>query len=195
MITRRKEEEKKRKENQDAQKDRLRKKQEIATQNRQQQQLEALEKRTCSQHLDEEENQRYYTNAEYIPGKLQSCCADQKEMKKICSKCIRNLLNHHKPTCQKIQAGKCPSRRHTDYFKGIKSRIALDFQVNSVKVFSDRAHQTVESWLGQEFAVRGDPKQLDYCLRVLQMECFLRIFMDIKDCSYGEAEIKMANWK
>ena len=62
--------------------------------------------------------------------------------------------------------------------------------MNSIHVFADESHEVVERWLIKEFCKDGNPKDLDYCLRVLQME----IFMDITLCSYNEAESKMVKW-
>ena len=45
-----------------------------------------------------------------------------------------------------------------------------------------------------EFCKDGAPKTLDYCLHVLQMELFLRVFMDITCCDYDHAEENMIGW-
>ena len=58
-----------------------------------------------SQSLETDSDENEVLNVEYIPGKCPSCCANQNELKDICSKCIMIMLKHHKPTCQRIQAG------------------------------------------------------------------------------------------
>ena len=75
-----------------------------------------------------------------------------------------------------------------------KPRRVLSYQMNSIHVFADETHEVVERWLIKEFYKDGNPKDLDYCLRVLQMEIFIRIFMDITLCSYTEAESKVVKW-
>ena len=67
----------------------------------------------------------------------------------------------------------------------------LPLQIHSVNVFSDEQHEFVERWLMKEFCRDGDHRQLDHCLRVLQPELFIRIFMDVTNCCYDEAEPQM----
>ena len=122
------------------------------------------------------------------------CCQNETDFKKICNHCIKQLLDHYKPICQKIKNGACKSRRHRDYLSGGKAKRDLSFQINSMRVFSDEAHEVTENWLRKEFCKDGNPAKLDYCLRVLQMELFIRIFMRFTHCSYDEAEDKMINW-
>ena len=129
----------------------------------------------------------------YNPGQLPDCCSTKTNFKLICDDCILHGLNHHEPICSKIRSGDCPSRRHQDYQKGGKTRRNLDYQIHSMRVFSDEAHEVAENWLRRKFCRNGNQRALDYCLRVLQMELFIRIFMDFKGCSYDEAEEHMVS--
>ena len=129
----------------------------------------------------------------YNPGQLPKCCNAQTNLKMICDECILHMLNHHEPICSQIRSGDCPSRRHQDYQKGGKTRRNLDYQIHSMRVFSDEAHEVAEKWLQRKFCRNGNQRALDYCLRVLQMELFIRIFMDVKGCSYDEAEEHMVS--
>ena len=59
--------------------------------------------------------------------------------------CIEKSLNHHKPVCLAIQQGTVKSRRHREYLKGGKARANLDFQWHSMRVFSEEAHDYLDS--------------------------------------------------
>ena len=101
------------------------------------------------------------------------------------------MFEHFKPACISIQKGQCKSRQHDQYKLGMKARQTLSLQINSMHVFSHEAHEVAENWLQKEFCVDGNPRQLDYALRVLQMELFIRIFMHLTHVSYENAEREM----
>ena len=143
----------------------------------------------------QKENQTHFEaekdQPEYHQGHLGECCKSTTDAKHICNDCIQKLLNHHEAICSKVRNGECPSWRHDAYKKGGKARRNLTFQIHSMRVFSDASHLVAEEWLRSKFCRNGNQKALDYCLRVLQMELFIRIFMDFSACSYKEAEEKM----
>ena len=49
----------------------------------------------------------------------------------------------------------------------------------------------VQRWLRREFCPDGDHKKLDYCVSVLEPEMFIRLFTDITNCQFEEADSKM----
>ena len=60
-----------------------------------------------------------------------------------------------------------------------------------MNVFSDEQHEFVERWLLNEFCESGNYRHVDHCLRVLQPELLIRIYMDVHKCSFEEAELGM----
>lgn len=100
----------------------------------------------------------------------------------------------HRPTCLLIQEGKCESQRHEQYQMGLKARKALDRNSFTNRSFSDDQHEFVEQWLSKEFVADFNLRQLDYCLRVLQVEFFIRVLMDIDSLSYANAEQKLTSY-
>ena len=86
-----------------------------------------------------------------------------------------------------------------DMFKNsLKTRLNLDAQSFSFRKFSEEQHEFVMGWLKREFWNGKQQKALDYVLRVLQQEMFIRIFMDFygfHGSNYSQAEVKMARWE
>ena len=78
----------------------------------------------------------------------------------------------HRTTCLQIREGKCVCQRHEQYQIGLQARKALDRNSFTYRTFSDDQHEFVEQWLMQEFVADFNLRQLDYCLRMLQVELF-----------------------
>lgn len=146
-----------------------------------------------SQHLFEDDlgGAEYAGDTLYQPGFILGCCSGKLDIQKICIECIKKLCLHHHRVCNSIRRGDCNSRRHDDYKKGGKYRLNLNYQMNCLRVFTDEQQQAVEVWLMKRFCKGGDSRNLDHCLRVLQPELLIRLFMDVTGSTYDEAEIEM----
>ena len=132
-----------------------------------------------------------YGNKDYRPGRLNPCCSQKQDPKQVCPKCISDLLDHHKPLCARIRSGACPSKRHNDYRRGGRVRRNLDFQIYSMKVFSDQAPDVFEEWMFKNLVKNGNVDVIDHSLRVLQMELFMRIYADVTHCVLDKVEDRM----
>ena len=127
----------------------------------------------------------------YHPATVPSCCKNIKDTKEVCLECLEALVNHHLPTCKLIHTGKIISKRHEVYRKGHKARRDLDFQCYSVRYFTDDQQDFAIQLLKREFCKHGSTKPLNYILRVLKEEIFIRIFADLMSIGYTAADRKM----
>ena len=131
----------------------------------------------------------------YVPAHVSDCCKEVREPKQLCMECFEVLLEHYRPTCKQIQSGKVKSRRHDIYKTTLKAKRDLDCQRHSVKCFSEEQHEFQECWLLTKFFKDPSVKHIDYGIRVLSQEFFIRVFMDVNVLSdYCEAEKQMAFW-
>ena len=94
-----------------------------------------------------------------------------KDPKEICIDCLLILLEHHRPTCQKIRSGKVKSRHHDVFKTGGKARNDLNFQCFSVR-----------------FCKTEDPIQIKHSLLVIEQELFIRIYADFMSLEYEIAD-------